>query len=335
MSDNDLGVRHRALNSLQLLYEPNAEKFWEKVEERIVVEQDGVCIQKIAHSLNSEYIITNDLSKVCSNCNVLIHKLANDDDIPRDTWSDLVAITLRISLRHDRELAFNIINNGISIKQFSHNLIYTTRSVLNEYNGKKLYVEELNKGAILFDILQLQLTFRFGEILRKGIQSPDVRDDFEIIDLVIQNLYFAYDYDNGNKKATKDLTLPEKKAFYEKIKPLLDYTANKSLGIEQGFMVAHTGYYFMQLLNKLLPLEPDYILKLSNIIVVCAAKNNFTFDRITLREIVTLTEGIIADHRIILKEKQNFLYLIEILDQFTTSGFEEAIELTWRLKEAF
>jgi len=335
MSDNDLGVRYRALNSLQLFYDTDREKFWNKVTERVSIENDGVCIQKIAETLNSEYIITNDLIKVHSYCNRLVQKLASDEDIPRDTWNYLVAITLRISLRHNSELALDIINKGISIKQFSHNLIFTIRTVLNEYNGKKSYIEELDKGTILFDILQLQLTFRFEEILRKGIQNPDAKDDFEIIDLIIQNLYFAYDYDNGNKNASNELTLPEKKALYGKIKPLLDYTANQSLNIEQGFMIAHTGYYFMQLLNKLLPLEPNYILKISNIIVVCAAKNNFTFDRITLREIVKLTEGIIADHGVILKEKQNFLYLIEILDQFTTSGFEEAIELTWRLKEAF
>ena len=100
-------------------------------------------------------------------------------------------------------------------------------------------------------------------------------------------------------------------------------------------MVAHTGYYFIQLLNGMLYADPEFILSLSSDIVKCAAANNFTYDQTTMREIVKLTEQLLADHKEILYKEDYFNSLITILDQFVNSGWQEALELTWRLKEIF
>lgn len=100
-------------------------------------------------------------------------------------------------------------------------------------------------------------------------------------------------------------------------------------------MVVHTGYYFMQILNHMLFMDPEFILTLSSDIVKCAASNNFTYDRSTMEEIVKLTEQILADHKEILSKPEHFNNLITILDQFANSGWQEALEFTWRLKEVF
>ncbi len=59
------------------------------------------------------------------------------------------------------------------------------------------------------------------------------------------------------------------------------------------------------------------------------------YDQTTMREIVKLTEKLLADHKEILSKKEHFNSLINILDQFARSGWQEALELTWRLKEIF
>ena len=63
--------------------------------------------------------------------------------------------------------------------------------------------------------------------------------------------------------------------------------------------------------------------------------NNFTYDPTTMQEIVRLTERLLADHKEILLKEEHFKSLINILDQFASSGWQEALELTWRLKEIF
>jgi hypothetical protein len=66
-----------------------------------------------------------------------------------------------------------------------------------------------------------------------------------------------------------------------------------------------------------------------------AAKNGFTYDNSTLGEIVQLTDALIADHKQVLYKTENFNQLIVILDLFANSGWQDALELTWQLKDAF
>lgn len=72
-------------------------------------------------------------------------------------------------------------------------------------------------------------------------------------------------------------------------------------------MVAHTGYYFMQILNLLVEIDPEHTLELSTTVLVCAAKNGFTYDSSTLREVVKLAERLIVDHKKLLSVPENLV----------------------------
>jgi uncharacterized protein (DUF1778 family) len=175
---------------------------------------------------------------------------------------------------------------------------------------------------------------RFENIQVKGLNSGSVKDDFEVIDFCIQQLYFAIVHGRNESKG-REIHKQNKEQFYFKLKPILRFIVDASAKIENGFMVAHTGYYFMQLLNYMLYVDPDYILSISADIVRCAAANNFTYDQSTMREVVKMAEQILADHKEILVRPEQFSNMITILDQFANSGWQEALELTWRLKEVF
>lgn len=175
---------------------------------------------------------------------------------------------------------------------------------------------------------------RFQNIQSKGLKSYSVKDDFEVIDFCLQQLYFALAH--GRKKSKgRAIDKLNKEQFYFKLKPILRFIVDASAKIENGFMVAHTGYYFMQLLNHMLYADPDFILSISADIVQCAAANNFTYDQSTMREVVKMAEQVLADHKEILAHSEQFSNMIAILDQFANSGWQEALELTWRLKEVF
>ena len=65
-------------------------------------------------------------------------------------------------------------------------------------------------------------------------------------------------------------------------------------------------------------------------------KSGYTFDPSAIREIVSLTEKILADHKnLLLKKGTSFNNIIELLDIYINSGWTDAIELLWKLDSVF
>lgn len=335
MADNSAFIRYRALYILNYLWKFKHESFWKLYNTRLAIESDGACFGRLIDCIHHEAIIAADLLNVKEACDKIALRLREaDDETIRDNWRLLIHAILKIIYRHDKDWAFEYILKNIDIKEFSRNLVFEIRSSLNNFNPKDDFTEILEKANVVFDILMEILKFRFKKIQANCTLSIDMQDDFEIIDHVIQNLFFAFDHEGGNEKGRK-LSDWEKEVFYRKIKSLIEFAANESSNIENGFMVLHTGYYFMLLLNILLPIDPANILKISNTVALAASNNGFAYDRSALTEVVKLTERVIVDYKNILGDQENFANLIVILDQFANSGSEEAIELIWRLREAF
>ena len=61
----------------------------------------------------------------------------------------------------------------------------------------------------------------------------------------------------------------------------------------------------------------------------------YTFDSMAVREVVALTEKLLADHRDLLTETGSFDQLIFLLDTYMQSGWNDALELLWKLDEIF
>lgn len=334
-SDNSSYVRYSALQTLNFFWKYDRENYWSLLNERLNSENEGTCFGRLLESIYHEDIIKADLHNVKQSCLIAVNRLREvDDEIIRDNWRFIVCTILKIILRHDKKWAFDFIIQNIDINEFSRNLIFEIRSSLNTFNPEDSFLTILEKGNVFFEILMEILKFRFKNIIERTVLGLESYEHFQIIDHLIQNLYFAFDFEVGNKKGRK-LTEKEKEAFYLEIKPILEFTVSESCKIEHGFMALHTGYYFIKLLNVLLPIDPSEILKMSHSLVVAAANNGFTYDRSTLFEVVKFTERIIVDYKSILSDQENFNNLIFLLDQFASSGNDEAIDLIWRLKEVF
>ncbi len=332
--DNSSYLRYKALYTLNFFWKYEREKYFALLYERLRNENEGACFGVLLNSIHHEDIIKEDLQNVKQSCFIAVSRLREvDDESTRDNWRFIVSTILKIILRHDKKWAFDFIIQNIDIKEFSRNLIFEIRSALNTFKPEDNYLNLLEKGDVFFDVMHAILQYRFKRI-QENSHGSSLEEHFEIIDHFIQNLYFAFDYEVGNNKGRR-LTNIERNAFYLKIKPILEYVAIESCKIENGFMILHTGYYFMMLLNNLLPIDPPNVLKISNTMVIAAANNGFTYDRSTLTEVVKFTERIIVDYKSILNDKENFNNLIFLLDQFASSGADEAIDLIWRLRDAF
>jgi len=157
------------------------------------------------------------------------------------------------------------------------------------------------------------LANRFTSLHSLGLSGDTAHQDLEIIDYVINNIYLSVNYEKGNKNI-QALSLTERNILFSKFLPILEYAVMESNKLEGGFMVARTGYHFMKILNILVDFEPERALSLSVSVVVSAAKNGFTYDHSTLREVITLTERFIVDYKEMLSDKKNFGNLLIILD---------------------
>lgn len=334
MSDNMVVIRLKSISSLTYFWYADKELFWQQIFARIGVEGDGQCLKSLVTQLCFDNII-KDNPKGIENISLLLSERLGSQECKanNEIWRSYVVLQLKRLLRYDGDSALRVIKKNLNSPEFSKALTFEIRTSLNLFNGDIEYKTRLNKASKFFEILNEILIYRFSSAIELGLSDSNSHTDLEIIDYVVHNIYFTINYEENNNN--QKLSAIERKALFNKFLPLLEYIAIKSEELESGFMVAHTGYYFMQILNVLVGIEPKRALDLSATIVVCASKCGFTYDSSTLREIVKLTETLIVDHKKILTVPENFNKLIIILDQFAESGSQEALQLTWSLKEAF
>ena len=334
MSDNMVIIRLKALPALAYFWNESKVIFWYKVFERAAVESDGLCMNEIISKLCFDDLIKCSTENIAKVSLLIAERLsAVDSETHREIWSSYVVLQLIRILRHDRQNAVKAIKDNLKNKEFSRTLIFEINKTLDSFNAGKNYIESLDRCSVLIDLYKEILKFRFDLLTTLGVSHGSAGDHFEIVDLVIQNIHFILDFENNN--GSRRLSKMERKALCNKLMPQLEYAAVQSEYLESGFMAAHTGYYFMKSLNFLIDFDPQRALELSAKVVICASKNGFTYDQSTLREIVKLTESLISDHKKVLSLSDNFDKLIIILDQFAQSGSQEALQLTWSLKDAF
>lgn len=336
VSDNISIVRFKALHAITFYWHHQRVEFWEIIKRRSALEKDGLSLHRLISSICYDNIIKENQDEVEKTALILVESLKDsDDDATHEIWHTYVVLLLKLVIKYNSKVATGIIYSNFSIKEFSRQLLFEIiRNVIPPGTDNN-YITNPEKYSNLIDIIHAIAAFRFNSIKTKGLKSDNLRDDFEIIDGIIQKLFFSFTDGKNTNKSKVATTFANKIAFFNKIKPLLSFIVDESNQIDSGFMVAHTGYYFMQLLNSMLHADAEYVLTISASIVKCATANGFTYDQSTLGEVVKLSEKILADHKELLSNKEHFDSLITMLDLFANSGWQEALELTWRLKEVF
>jgi hypothetical protein len=113
------------------------------------------------------------------------------------------------------EIGRKLINDGIKYSEFSKAIIFEIFAVINPRREDVNYIEDKNLYEDLFKTIHSILSIAFSNIERKGFNDENVKIDFEIIDKVVQQLYFKTKYQKSEKE--RHLTFEEKKAFFEEL----------------------------------------------------------------------------------------------------------------------
>lgn len=335
VDDNDPFIRYEVLQGVTWYWHHQRSSFWKIILHRAQVEQDGLCLIGIIKAVFYTNIIkenTASVEKVVRN--LLPTFLSLSGNKVSELWQSYVSILLHLKIYYNSATATKIISRNLGNNYMSNRLVITIIKILDPHdiqNNKEGYLERYGG---LIALLENVVDNRFAILNNKGPAAENLKEDFEIIDLIVREIYFAITGGRGKNRNPNGLDI-DRRGFYKSMKPVLSKVVENSSTLFTGFIVASTAYNFTQLLNFVFEFDPEYVLHLAFRIVNYASKAGFTYDQMTLTEIIKLTERVLTDYPTLLNKGENFNNLIAILDQFVNSGWTEALELTWRLKEAF
>lgn len=332
MRDVNRRVRFKALRMLPNYYKPRSEQYWSTVTDRMQSETDGHCLHEVIHALYYKDVISENTQKVVDAlwlASNRIHEIKVSDDLEKM----YVYLLVEIICNHENQSALELLKHNSFNEDFCREFVWRTFGILDSKNKEKKVLLGAKSERELYTLIEDFILWQFEMVSGLELNDPKVSGPLHTIDLCVQQLFFKVDKDEKGK--SKQAVLKGKKDYLQQVKPLLSLILTQSKHLKQGFMVAHSAYYLMQLLNYMLPADPVYILELASDTVVCASANNFTYDHTTMKETMKLAERLLADYKGGLKDRTNFNRLLTILDHFANSGWVEALELIWKLKEIF
>ncbi|MEZ2337294.1 hypothetical protein AB6735_16745, partial [Mucilaginibacter sp. RCC_168] len=324
--------RFQALRELSYFYKAAPELYWFVIAERMRNETDGDCLHEVIHAMYYKDVITQNTEKVVDSLWTVSPRIHNIK-VKNELEKMYVYLLLEVILNHENSSALELVRHNSVNEDFCREFIWRTFEILDSKNKEKEALLGKTSERELYSLIEEFILGQFDLVKGLELNDPAITAPLHTIDLCIDQLFFKVDKDVKSK--SKLAILKDKKDYLKQVKPLLSLILTQSKNIKQGFMVAHSGYYLMQLLNFLFPADPVYILELASDTVACASANSFTYDQTTMQETMKLTERILADHKGILKDQANFNHLLSILNHFANSGWLEALELIWKLREIF
>ncbi|AZB10699.1 ATP-binding protein [Chryseobacterium sp. G0162] len=335
MADNEKITRYFALAGLPYFWRHDKGLFWKIVEERSRIEGDGMSLNKLMLAVCHNDIMDADPLKVEDFVASVLQKMSDSlIDPAQEYWRVLVVIMLKMVVFQKSVRMGEIIRENLGVKPFVNGLIFEIMKTIDPHSEKNNYIEEPAKYEDLLGLVMSIAEYQFEMIQDPAVSNGKKSDAYEVVYHLIMHLYFTVDRGKGENK-NNSIGRIEKLAFYHKIKPVITYIVEQLVLEQSGNATARAGFYLMQMINSLFELDPQNMLSFTESIVCSSSISGFTNDYSMLKEIIKMTEAILTDYRELLDQKENFNNLISILDYFSNSGWQEAMEMTWRIKEAF
>lgn len=340
VTDSNPIIRFNVLKNIAIIWESKPEGYWEIVLERLKNETDSFTIATVLNNIYRKDII-DDEKKIINVIEIAASRIKEFKK--RDSFTKtFTGLLLFLIDKKKNEVARKIIYEHIDSTDFIQTLIFRLFDFIDpKYIDNNYTIDSTRKELIqLFQ----DATFKNLEMLKKddpskfSVEESPERDRLLLIDFIIQRIYFGLHINDRIGKNDLKPNQKNKRAFYDRIKPILVDIVENSQEIGGGIMVAHTAHYLIQTLNgviKFYPKEAQSILDMVSKITELSYKTEYTFDPSSIKEVVNLTEVLFADHKELLRDDKSLGQLISILSIYVKSGWIEALELLWKLDEAF
>lgn len=297
------------------------------LEDAILLEEDSFNLSVLLSCINFNLIEESKLLKIIDFYNEKISLSKQRGSF----LESLINILLYILKEVNEEYALKFIYNNVSDDSFKRNLIYSIFKTIDHNNKEDIsFDKEFNNNVIniLNDIVNQEI-YIIRSFPTFDANDNTVHESLSCLDSIISNLYFSL-----TKAEEKNVSRSQE--FYYFIKPVLNnFFLLSSKVSTNGYIVGHSAYYLMKVFNICLEYDNEYILNLTNKLIKYSHQSGYTFDSTAIEEIVRFTESILSDHKYLLLDTNHLNEVVEILNLFVKSGWNQALELVWRLDEVF
>jgi hypothetical protein len=227
--------------------------------------------------------------------------------------------------------------------EFCNTIIFKTFDQLHPSRHGAEFVKNMDRFGVAIDIMLHYISRIDAELSARKYVDLDfsldgIKNSFSILNQIILRIYFQLsELRVGGPQGIKiPIDEENRKAFYFLIKPIyVNILALSSKLNGTGLMTGSSAHYFIESLNQVLGYDVRFVLQSVIQITRFARAVNYALDSMAIREIVLLTERLLADHRYLLQEEESFSALVELLDIYAEAGWPDALELLWKLDEVF
>lgn len=336
-NDENAVVRLNVIKHLARLKSKNEEKYWSIILNRVEKENDyfvaGILVANVIVSENSAIKLEQFLN-IASGREELFES-ANS------FLTNFTRLLVWLYSNKNNTKARDILAENISKPVFCKAEIIAIFDHIDPSHNN--YSTTTNLNSAIIERLANLVVFYGNEIKShletqsENKESDIIKSSLEIIDLIVQRLYFSLDLNERIRNRDRLPVLDDdRRAFYFKIKPILQQVIDSSREVNtKGLILAHTAHYFMEILSGVVKYDPRTALTMANSVTKLSIDTGYALDSLAIREVVVLTEKLLVDHRDLLIEDEPFNQLVELLEVYIKNGWPDALNLLWRLNDIF
>ena len=336
LADPHPAVRMQAGLHLVRIWDLDRAGFWRRLTDRLNREANlGVIEYIINHLLNR---VVHSAPEVVESLTLELLKRFPDDNERQSRLRKVVAHTLAVLwVRHERQLARSVIEAWVDDPARCHDELTIVLSTMREafvvgLTGEKKQTDgalrhrALYLAARIVDAASEGLAIHFSGDTPNVGDMADAREFAELLDLACRELYFATGAGAGGKESNTSTSDRGLEVFFVEVTPILERISD--------YATPHTVYYLLQLVEFLLPLDPERAFDLAaHALQSGGNRTGFHFESLGADLIVRLVGVFLADHKEIFDNEKRRNALISCLEIFMEAGWPAAQRLLYRLPE--
>ena len=311
-------------------------EFWECLEARLAEETNLGVLESLLNGVLGR-ILHADPVRVESLILDLLKRFLGDNERQgrlRKAVSDHLAI---LWVTYERQAVRSVVDTWITDPARCHDelagMLSTMRGTfLSGLVGQKEQGDDgrrhraLELAAAIVEAVNKGLAAYYANGTPDDSDRDDARKFAQLLDTVCHELYFSTGADSRSEGSNRPTSGIELDIFFREAAPILQRIGD--------YATPHTVYYLLQLLEFLLPFDPERAFDLAAHVLRHGGKDTgFQFESLGADLIVRLVGVFLADHREIFENEERRTVLIECLEIFMEAGWPSAQRLLYRLPE--